>query len=122
MGAAPSKDLAIPILASLDLEETLAFYNKLGFSTGNIFPDYAIVVRGSMELHFWTCHERHIAENTACYLRVSDVDALHDEFRRLDLSPGRMDQVADMPWGMREFHVWDPHGNLLRIGQSIEGA
>ena len=37
----------------------------------------------------------------------------------LDLAPGRIDELADMPWGMREFHLWDPHGNLLRIGQVI---
>ena len=114
-------DVAIPVLASLDLEETLAFYNRLGFPTAGHFPpNYAIVRRDRMELHFWACEDRHIAENTGCYLRVSNVDALHAEFEKLDLTPGRMDRPADMPWGMREFHVWDPHGNLLRIGQIIE--
>ena len=114
-------DVAIPVLASLDFEETLAFYNKLGFKTAGFFPDlYAIVRRDRMELHFWACKERHLAENTGCYLRISDVDGLHAEYAALDLAPGRMDEPTDQPWGMREFHVWDPHGNLLRIGQIIE--
>ena len=113
-------DTAIPLLASLDFDETLAFYNRLGFRTEAVFPpDYAIVCRGAMELHFWACDERHIAENTSCYLRVSNVDALYEELSKLDLAPGRMDRIADMPWGMREFHIWDPHGNLLRVGQII---
>ena len=25
----------------------------------------------------------------------------------------------DRPWGMREFYVMDPNGNLLRFGQLI---
>ena len=40
---------------------------------------------------------------------------------RSTFSPGRMDELADQPWGMREFNVWDPHGNLLRIGQIVDG-
>ncbi len=112
-------DIAIPVLASLDLKESTAFYNRLGFATVAAFDEYAIVRRGGMELHFWPCADRHIAENTSCYLRVADVDALYRELAPLDLTPGRMDRVADMPWGMREFHIWDPHGNLVKIGQII---
>jgi len=29
-----------------------------------------------MELHFQTCNDRRFAENTVCYIRVSDADAL----------------------------------------------
>ena len=114
-----SQDLAIPILASLDFEETLAFYRRLGFEAAQVAPDCVIARRGRIEIHFWDCKERHIAENTACYIRMDRVEPLYQEFAALDLAPGRMDQVADMPWGMREFHVWDPHGNLLKFGQEI---
>jgi hypothetical protein len=30
-----------------------------------------------------------------------------------------MDAIEDKPWGLREFAVIDPDGNLLRIGQII---
>jgi hypothetical protein len=30
-----------------------------------------------------------------------------------------MDALADKPWGLREFALVDPDGNLLRIGQVI---
>ena len=118
MADRPSIDgRAIPVLASLDLEETAVFYGKLGFETVVIPGTYVIAERGPLEVHFWACDERHIAENTSCYIRVAEVDALFEEYRALDLAPGRMDDVADMPWGMREFHIWDPHGNLIKIGQ-----
>ncbi len=112
-------DMAIPLLASLDLDESLAFYAKLGFATERVAPDYVIAERGGIESHFLDCRERHIAEITSCSIRLVVVDALYAEYAALDLAPGRMDELADMPWGMREFHVWDPHGNLLRIGQVI---
>lgn len=121
-GHEPVRDQAIPILASLDLDETASFYGKLGFRTV-VYPDiYLIAMRDSLEVHFWACQERHIAENTSCYFRVGDVDAFHSAFAGLDLAPGRMDEPADMPWGMREFHIWDPHGNLIRVGQIIDGG
>ncbi len=110
---------AIPTLASLDLDESAAFYEKLGFLIIGRFDDYLIVRRNAVELHFWACDERHIAENTSCYIRVADVSDWYIEFSAQDLSPGRMDDISEMPWGMREFHVWDPHGNLLKFGETI---
>jgi hypothetical protein len=31
-----------------------------------------------------------------------------------------MDLLEDKPWGLREFAVVDPDGNLIRIGQVID--
>jgi hypothetical protein len=32
----------------------------------------------------------------------------------------RMDRLQDKPWGLREFAVVDPDGNLPRVGQVIQ--
>ncbi|WP_439595516.1 bleomycin resistance protein [Falsiroseomonas sp.] len=104
----------IPILASLDLAETLAFYrDQLGF-TGETYGDYAIARRQAMELHFWLCKDRIHPEHTACYIRGGQVPALHAEFAARGV-PGLSD-FALRPWNMHEFHLHDPHGNLLRFG------
>lgn len=103
------------------------YARHLGFPGKAVFldGDYAIVRRGDLTLHFWRCEERHIAENTACYTEVADVDALnalHAEFlersRAPGFSPGRVQETPkDAPGhGMREFHVWDPAGNLIGFG------
>ena len=113
-------DTAIPVLASLDFDESVAFYNALGFETLGRYPDYALVRRGSMELHFWACKDRAICEATSCYLQVGDAGAYHAEWAdRAGPAGGRISDVEDKPWGMREFAVWDPHGNLLRVGQVL---
>jgi catechol 2,3-dioxygenase-like lactoylglutathione lyase family enzyme len=117
-------DIAIPILPSRALNETLAFYRRLGFE-GRVHShgDYAILVRGSVELHFFTHCELIPAESSAmCYIRVSDVESIHQAFGLAKLPPKgipRMTALQDKPWGMREFAIVDPDGNLLRIGQVL---
>lgn len=107
---------AIPVLASLDMLRTLEFYREtLGFKTQHFAAaNYGIALRGDTELHFWACTEKHIAENTSCYIRVADIQAVHREFsaRLPMLSP-----VVHTAWGMDELYVIDPDGNLLKFGQ-----
>ncbi|HEY7635023.1 MAG TPA: VOC family protein [Gemmatimonadales bacterium] len=117
-------DLAIPVLPSRSLSDTLAFFGRLGFE-GRIhsYGDYAILKRGTVELHFFTHRELRPAESSAgCYVRVSDVDSIHQEFASAELPRigiPRQDVLEDKPWGMREFAIVDPDGNLLRIGQIL---
>lgn len=105
----------IPVLASLDLHESARFYaERLGFTQALLVEDYLIVQRDGAEIHFWPCDDHRIAENTSCYLRVPDTQALFEEFtaRGLELAP-----PAVRPWGMKELYVIDPHGNLLKLGE-----
>ena len=105
----------IPILASLDIAETVAFYrDHLGFTPGWQDGGYAILKRDAMELHFWLAADRTHPENTACYIRGGQVAALHAEFAARGV-PG-LSAFEVKPWDMREFHLVDPHGNLLRFG------
>jgi len=105
----------VPVLPSLNLHETLAFYvGKLGFVSLMDRQDYAIVGRDGAEIHFYPCEDRHIAENTSCYVRTGDTQALYEEFqgRAVELKPPEI-----RPWGMKELYVIDPHGNLLKFGE-----
>ena len=117
-------DIAIPILPSRSLSDTLAFFRRLGFG-GEIhgFGDYAILTRGTVEIHFFTHRELVPAESFAmCYIRVSDVENISRAFALAELPRKgipRMDALEDKPWGMREFAIVDPDGNLLRIGQIL---
>src|SRR5262249_2801993 len=82
---------------------------------------FAIVCRDDIEIHFWTCKERRIAEHTSAYFRVDDVDALHATLSAAN-DGGRLSEVADRAWGMREFYVTDPDGNLLKFGVPAPAA
>jgi len=109
-----------PLLASADIAASVAWYrDKLGFGVVRLEDDgsYGIVRRDEVELHFWPCKDRNIAENTSAYIRVDDVDAVQGGMSGA-ADGGRISPVTDRDWGMREFYVWDPDGNLLRFGQS----
>lgn len=106
----------IPVLASLDLAESVAFYtDRLGFTKLSQYEDYAIVARDGAEIHFWACEDRDVAESTSCYIRVADTQQLYEEFVENGVSA---QEPVVRPWGMKELYVIDPHGNLLKFGES----
>lgn len=118
-------DLAIPTLPCRAVSATTAFYRQLGFEGGahEFNREYAIFRRGGVELHFFTHSELVPAHSSAgCYIRVLDVQSIYEAFSAKGLPNvgiPRMDRLEDKPWGLREFAVVDPDGNLLRIGQVI---
>jgi hypothetical protein len=58
--------IAFPTLPSRSVSNTLTFYRLLGFE-GEVhsFGDYAILSRGTVELHFFTHRELRRAESSA---------------------------------------------------------
>ena len=106
------------------VSDTLTFFRRLGFE-GNVHShgDYAILTRGTVELHFFTHRELIPAESSAmCYIRVSDVESIYRAFALAELPRRgipRLDALDDKPWGMREFAIVDSDGNLIRIGQTL---
>ena len=113
-----------PQLPAADVNEAARWYrDKLGFTINRFYPEhgFAIVRRDDIEIHFWTCKERRIAEHTSAYFRVDDIDALHATLAGAN-DGGRLSEVADRAWGMREFYVTDPDGNLLKFGVPAPAA
>jgi len=118
---------AVPILLSRDLDETLAFYERLGFENRGAPPgewQYLIIGRGAIELHF--THDPSVdplSTASMCYLYVDDARRLHDEWTGLidpDPSTGsRIVAPVDTDYRMCEFAVVDRNGNLLRIGSPL---
>lgn len=105
----------VPVLASLNLEESRDFYVRLlGFRVLLQEADYLIVERDGAELHFWRCPERHVAENTSCYIRTGNCQALYREFSQRGLD---LEAPVLRDWGVQELYVIDIHGNLLKFGE-----
>lgn len=81
--------------------------------------EYASLAREESPILSWLCDERHIAENTSCYIHVRDVQALWEEFRHNGL---QIETPIVQPWQMKELFVIDPHGNLLKFGEDVAGS
>ena len=115
-----------PILPVQDLGRTRAFYESLGFKAGYHDDRYEILRRGNLVVNLEPRADLVPATNfTSCYWRVVNADALYQEFASLGLpSEGlpRLTAPCDEPWGMREFTLKDPAGNLIRVGHELATA
>jgi catechol 2,3-dioxygenase-like lactoylglutathione lyase family enzyme len=118
-------EFAVPILPSRDLDETLAFYTRLGFEPRGAPIDrfrYLIVGRGTVELHFFDFPGVDpLTTDFMCYIHVRDADGLYGDWNRAGVpndpaTGSRLMPPQDTDYGMREFALVDPSGNLLRIG------
>ena len=133
-----------PIFPVRDLNDSLAFYQRLSFGTEAYDEGYGFARRERLHLHLRVVAELDpFANNSGVYVDTADVDALHAEWLGCGLwvvpavvgaevdeearrrwrageRPGRItDAVEAKPWGVREFTVLDPDHNQLRFGQAI---
>jgi catechol 2,3-dioxygenase-like lactoylglutathione lyase family enzyme len=114
-----------PVLPVRSVRAALAHYAKLGFhadayaETSDGDPIYGFLARDGIELHLARVPELDPRSNTsACYLYVSDANALHAEWS-LSGAAGRFTEPENTPYRLREFAHVDPDGNLLRVGSEL---
>ena len=111
--AVPEFVSATPILASLDIEKTVAFYcSRLGFTSVFVDPgSYGIVSRGPVRLHFWP-RNREIAESCGCRIQVTHIDSLYAtcQGHKIVHANGKL---KAQPWGTREFTILDEDGSCV---------
>lgn len=110
----------IPKLPSRDLSTTKSFYEeKLNFrKVGGDYPDYLMMMKDNIEIHFFLDNEFDPLKNDGmCYIRISGIDKFYQQ-----LKSNGMRFVADLaqkPWGQKEFAIIDPDHNLLTFGEGI---
>jgi catechol 2,3-dioxygenase-like lactoylglutathione lyase family enzyme len=98
-----------------DLEQALAFYRQLGFQTTYQDEHFAIVERDGVDLHlnyFPDAPKGH----AVCWIAVSNIDALYQHY--LPTNAVRSPLEARQ-WGLKEFFVRDPFGNLILFAERI---
>lgn len=107
---------AVPTLASLSFEETVRFYGQLGFEIEFRDVEVMSLMRDDVRIHFWLTGNRRVPQSTSCWIEVSGIDALYEAILPLGVLH-RKGQLESKPWGAREFHVVDCHGNLIRFAE-----
>jgi hypothetical protein len=114
-----------PVLPVRHVRRALEHYRRLGFKVDAydepVDDDvvYGFLERDGVALHLARTPELKIDENTsACYFYADDADALHAEWKAADAG-GRLSELEDTPYELREFAYWDPDGNLLRVGSPL---
>lgn len=108
--------LAVAIIPCLDLDQSQAFYELLGFTVRSNYESHGYRIMEHADgasLHLTRALTGWVnAEQNAhgLYLYTDDVDALGKQF-------GRLAELK--PWGLREFALSDPNGMLVRIGSFV---
>lgn len=107
------KHAAVAIVPCTDLDESQAFYERLGFAATSIYDEHGYRIlhdpRGA-SIHLtrtkpgWVIPERNAH---GLYLYSEDVETLAGTFGF---------KAEAKPWGLREFAVSDPNGTLVRVG------
>jgi hypothetical protein len=116
--------VTIPILPSADFEVTSEFWARLGFVERGRWPAEYLIVRHDalgIELHFWfDANVDRWTNDVGCYVRFDTPDearACHARWADVVVEhPAKLSAPADGVNGSTEFHVIDPHGNLVRLG------
>lgn len=112
---------ATPVLASLEITRSVEFFvSRLGFSKVHATQGkYGIVSNGPVEIHFWACTDRHIAEATGCRVQVQAIEGLYAQcVSHAIVHPNA--PLKNKPWGTKEFAILDPDGNLVTFFEEID--
>jgi catechol 2,3-dioxygenase-like lactoylglutathione lyase family enzyme len=137
MTPTPWSGSSVAILPVSDLDRSVAFYRDLGFEVEVAdVGGYAFVEAGGIRLHLSAGEGFDPLRDAAMvYLYVDDVDAVHSALALPEASSlshddlveasargeslARVGPIRDEPWGMREFALFDPDNNLLRVGEPL---
>jgi len=110
------------MLAVADIEETVSFYEEvLGFRTAMKSKEYSIAERNGQTIHFMKADSEEVLRcvrgHTEIYIEVAGigdlwkhVSAFKDRYRIRDL--------FERDYGMTEFHIEDPNGCLVFVGEA----
>ncbi len=111
-----------PMLATANMDETILFYQSvLGFTPTMKTPDYSIVERDGQTIHFQKAESEEVMKcvrgHTEIYIEVSGIDVLWEHVKTFK-DRYRLRDLFDRDYGMTEFHIEDPNGCLVFVGES----
>ena len=111
----------IPTLPARDIDETATYWGRLGFEEVARYPGeqtYLIVRRDVVELHFYEFPVDPRHNLAGCYLRIGDAAELHAEWASTGTEI--LQDLTETDYGLREFAISDPNGNLIKVGSPLE--
>lgn len=112
-----------PMLAVENMDETIAFYqNVLGFTPTMKSLEYSIMERDGQTIHFMKAASEDVMKcvrgHTEIYIEVSGIHVLWEHVKTFK-DRYRMRDLFDREYGMTEFHIGDPNGCLVFVGETM---
>lgn len=115
-----------PMLATADMEETIAFFKDvLGFSVTMQAANYSIIERDHQSIHLQNAVDEEVMklvrDHTEIYIEVSGIRALWQHVQTFK-DRYRIRELFDREYGMTEFHIIDPNSCLVFVGEPTTQA
>jgi predicted enzyme related to lactoylglutathione lyase len=109
------------MLAVENMDETIRFYEDvLGFKAAKTSPEYSIVERDGQTIHFQKAASEEVMKcvrgHTEIYIEVSGIDSLWEHVKAFK-GRHRIRDLFVREYGMTEFHIEDPNGCLIFVGE-----
>ncbi|WP_395750088.1 bleomycin resistance protein [Prosthecobacter sp.] len=113
-----------PVIPVADMDRSIRFYHEvLGFHTSMQSADYSILTREGASLHLTMAADASVLEFTrkhlSCYLEIRGIEALWAHVSTFK-DRHKVRDLFDREYGMREFHIIDPDGCLIFVGEPIQ--
>lgn len=118
----PKLSRVAPELPVANLPIALEYYEqKLGFRVAMRMPsnDYAIVERDDVAIHLFRA-DAGAHSPVAIHIFAEDLASLHAELQQRGARLSQ--QIAQKPWGNRDFRVKDDSGNEIKFTEPLPDA
>jgi uncharacterized glyoxalase superfamily protein PhnB len=111
----------IPKLPFINKDETIDFYNTIGFQLDADYGQYLIFSLEQTELHFFSHDNLNPKKSDfMIYLRVNaEIEKLYNKLIESGISIHPNGKLEKKPWNQMEFSIIDPNGTLLTFGQFV---
>lgn len=113
------------VLAVKDLAKSAAYYEKqLGFTTWWAGEGWHFLRREKFLVMLGECPDDRSAFETNnhsyfAYIDVENIDSLYREYQSKDVEI--LGEIADKPWGQREFAIRTIDGHRIMFGEPLTG-
>ena len=110
-----------PMLAVADMDETLDLYKSvLGFNAVMKSDEYSIVEKDGSTIHFMKAADESVLAavrgHTEIYIEVDEIEPIWERVKPFK-EQYKITELSDRDYGMTEFHINDPNGCLIFVGQ-----
>jgi uncharacterized glyoxalase superfamily protein PhnB len=111
----------IPKLPFINKDETIDFYNTIGFQLDADYGQYLIFSLEQTELHFFSHDNLNPKKSDfMIYLRVNaEIEKIYNKLIDSGISIHPNGKLEKKPWNQMEFSIIDPNGTLLTFGQFV---
>ena len=111
------------VLAVQDLSQSVRYYqDQLGFTTDWTDSGWHSLSRGSFSIILGECKDDVSAFETNnhsyfAYVEIMNIDELYAELLKKDVEI--ISELADRPWGQREFGIRTIDGHRIMFGEKL---